>query len=234
MPPSRVPSLLTPHSRTAAQALAAAALLPGLAAAGVITDKAEFNAFPRTLITFETRGGGVPVNLPDGATLSMPPAEYTGVGLTFNPVVQWVNDAGADFEAAQAVGGSPEIGIAPFAGAGPFNLDFFAGNTRSVGLLVIWNNTAPAATAPTLRAFGAGNILLETVQLGPAYRDGTVGVADYGFLGLFNAQPILRLEIAGASAIYDDLILSPETIPAPGGGAVLVLAAAVLGPRRRR
>lgn len=222
-------------SRRATFALSAGsvALLAAAAPAGVITSRAVFDAFPRTTFTFNADGAGTPITLNAGADLLMPTATYTAQGLTFSPAVRWVNDDGTDFDAAQTIGGSPQVAIAPFVGAGAFNLNF-SGTVRSAGIFIIWNNTAQAPTAPTLRAFAAGNVLLETVQLSPANRAGAIGVADYGFLGLFNASPIVRLEITGASAIYDDLIISPEIVPAPGTAPIGLLGIALLAARRRR
>ena len=78
-----------------------------------ISDADFFESRPHTLITFENRGDGSPVphNDADFFSLEMPFDEYASQGFIFNPSISWGDDGNPDFKTAQAIGGSPRIGI---------------------------------------------------------------------------------------------------------------------------
>jgi hypothetical protein len=101
-----------------------------------------------------------PVILSNGSSREMPFGEYAALGFTFNPVIRWINDAGPDFDAAQAIGGSPEISI-PSGTKDDYFINFSV-PVRAFGFWVINNNTA--GVTPVFEAYGA-NGLIETVRL---------------------------------------------------------------------
>lgn len=207
----------------------AVAGLAWTAGAGVISDVSHFSSIPTTLVDFETNGGGSPVILAEGGTLLMPAGEYGALGITFSPQVHWVNDGSSDFDSAQAIGGSLDNAI-PSSAVNVFTLSFST-PVRSFGLWVVNNHNVDAA-GPIFEARDASNQLIESVQFNGGLIDGTVGVASYGFMGVWSATPIASVTITKQAAIFDDLRISPD-VPAPACGAVLG-AAGLWSLRRRR
>lgn len=199
-----------------------------LAHAGVISDASYFNPLPTTLIDFETDGLGSPVSLIEGQIMLMPAAEYASVGVTFSPQVYWVNDASGDFDSAQALGGSLDNAI-PSSAVNTFTINFSV-PVQAFGLWVVNNSTADP-NGPTFTARDGSNQVIESVQFNGALVDGTVGVASYGFMGIFSPTQISSVTITKQAAIFDDLRFS--TAPTPGALGVLGVAG-LLAKRRRR
>jgi hypothetical protein len=192
--------------------------------AGIILDADFFSGIPHTLVTFEADGSGNPVNLYNGETRPMPFDEYATLGFTFNPEIIWVNDKGVNFDAAQAIGGSPENSISAW------NNNFFINFSVPVQVFGFWVvNNNKARVTPVFEAYGA-NGLIETVRFEGAAIDGTIGIADYGFLGIVADEGITGIHTTKEATIFDNFMFS--AIPEPA--TILLLALGSLFLTRRR
>jgi hypothetical protein len=200
--------------------------------AAIIDSASFFQSIPHTLIDFETDGLGNPLSLIDGQSAVMPAAEYAAAGVTFVSAVRWVNDASPAFDAAQAIGGSPDHAI-PSAFVGNFAFTFSV-PVRAFGMWVINNDGADPA-GPSFLAYDANNVLIESVQFQGALIDGNVNdgntVATYGYMGIHADRDIARVEVRKVAATFDDLRFS--AVPAPGVAGLAGIAG-LLGLRRRR
>lgn len=233
------------RSFAALSAGAAFALLasPWTAEGAAIFDKSFFDGTNPTVIDFETTGAGASVDLIEGQSMPMPLDAYASLGVVFGTQVNWVNDGNGDFDAAQLIGGSPVVSI-PSA-----NIDYFEFNftvpVRAFGFFVVNNRTEDAA-GPTMTAYdGQGNVIHSVSFAADGFIQGSVGDADYGFMGIlshafapssergdsFDPSLIARVVITKEAAIFDDLIFSE--IPAPGT-LVGVLGFGAMALRRRR
>ncbi len=192
----------------------------------VILDADFFSTIPHTLVTFETDGSGLPVVLGQGASRSMPYDEYAALGFTFNPSIKWVNDASSDFDAAQAIGGSPEIGI-PSAASDDYFVHFSV-PVRAFGFWVI--NNSNIQEIPVFEAYGT-NGLIETVQFTGVAIDGTIGIAEYGFLGIVADQDITEIHTTKEATVFDNFMYS--AVPEPATICLLGLGGLALRRKRR-
>ncbi len=212
--------------------VASSLALASVASAGVISDTSYFNAFPTTLINFETDGVGTPITLIQAQSLAMPLGAYSNLGVTFVDQVNWVNDGTSAFDAAQTIGGSPVNSI-PSASVSSFRFDFTV-PIYAFGFFVI-NNAGVDPNGPRFVAKDSLGNVLDTAQFGAGFADGQITVgpttASYGFMGIFSNTPIARVEVTKQAAILDDLRFT--SVPTPGVGAVVGLAAAGLLRRRR-
>lgn len=211
----------------AASACAGAMMSAIPANAGIITDRAFFDDIESSLIDFETDGDANPISLPSAQSQTFSSMEYASQGVVFQTPVAWTNDGNGDFDAAQAIGGSPDIAI-PSSDYDSVELTFTE-PVRAFGLFIVNNNVV--GEAPTLTARDASGAVLETAVFGDIFRDGSIGIADYGFLGVFSDTPIASVEITKTAAIFDDFHMSP--VPGPGGLGLLGIAG-TLALRRRR
>ncbi len=193
--------------------------------AGIILEADFFSGIPHTLVTFETDGNGNPVILSNGDSRPMPFDEYAALGFTFNPVIEWVNDAGEGFDAAQAIGGSPEISV-PSATKDDYFINFSV-PVRAFGFWTVNNNTV--GITPVFEAYGA-NGLIETVSFEGDAIDGTIGRADYGFLGIVADEYITGIHTTKEATIFDNFMFS--SVPEPA--TLLLLGLGVLMLRRRK
>lgn len=185
------------------------------ASATVILDSDFFAGTTYSVITFETDGMGNKLNIPEGQSQSMPADEYAQYGFTFEPDISWVNDAGPAFDEAQAIGGSPEIGI-PAGNEDNFTINFFL-PVRAFGFWVI-NNSIPMYDEPypylTLEAYGAEGLIEKAAFKGDAI-DGVIGGStEYGFLGIASDQLITSVHVTKGAAMLDNFIFSPVPEPA--------------------
>ncbi|MBN2593162.1 MAG: PEP-CTERM sorting domain-containing protein [Sedimentisphaerales bacterium] len=201
------------------------------ASAIIITDSDFFSDKTHIVITFETDGLGNKLNIGWGQSQSMPSDEYAHYGFTFEPDISWVNDGGPAFDEAQAIGGSPEIGI-PTGNEDDFiiNMSF---PTRAFGFWVI-NNPDPPYDEPypylTLEAYGDDGLVEEAIFEGDAI-DGVIGSgAEYGFLGIASNQFITSIHVTKGATMLDNFTYSP--IPEPA--TVILLGLGFLALLRKR
>lgn len=211
-----------------AAASAAGIAVAGVAHGGIITDPGFFTPFAgqTTTITFDVNGAGGGVNLIEGASSAMPVNEYLSQGARFNQV-RWVNDGNASFDAAQSIIGLGPIAI-PSSQFNQFDIEFST-TVRAMGMWVI-NNTA-SASAPTFTAFNGSGQQIEATTFAGGFIDGTIGVAQYGFMGIVSDQAIARVRVTLDAAIFDNLMFAP--VPTPTGAGLFGLAALAWGRRRR-
>lgn len=194
-----------------------------------IDSRTFFDPYSPTTTLWEVDGAGVPVTLLEGETRNLPANEYASKGFTFSQNIAWVNDAGASFNGAQSLVGSPQNAI-PSAAFNTFDV-LFTNGTDAFGFVVI--NSTAATGVPTFTAYNAQNQIIETATWGPAFIDGTLGTAQYGFMGIYSPnQKIARVAISKQSAILDDFLFA--TVPTPGAAGILGAGLVVMGGRRRR
>ncbi len=215
-----------------AAALAAAA---SVAPAGLINDVSFFASMPTALINFETNGAGNPVTLIQGQTLVLPPTEYAAMGVTLTGTtgpVYWVNDGNAAFDAAQAIGATPNNSI-PSSLNNSFTITFSV-NVKAFGFFVA-NNRLVDPNGPVFVARDAGGNILETASFGAPFIDGTIStpntLADYGFMGIFSSTNIASVTVTKQHALLDDLRFS--SVPAPAGASLAFMALSLAARRRR-
>jgi hypothetical protein len=186
--------------------------------ADVLGDASYFNAIPHTLVTFEVDGSGNPVILFNGSSQSMPVNEYAGLGFTFNVPVSWVNDGGVSFDAAQAIGGSPENAIP--GGSNDFFRILFTNPVKAFGFWVVNNNTA--SPTPQFTALDELNQPIEQAVFQGALIDGSIGAADYGFMGISSTTPIHAVEILKQATIFDNFRFA--VVPEPASSVIFLVA----------
>ena len=177
-------------------------------AAEVIDDASYFEGFSMTIATFERDGGGNLVVLEEGESRHMPPDEYAALGFTFAPAIRWVNDADPEFDAAQAIGGSPPIAI-PGAGADDFVIEF-SEHVRAFGLWVVKNRLVDPP--PRFTAYDRNGDVVDSVVFTGDLVDGVLGIAEYGFMGIAGDVPIARVRIQKEAAIFDDLTFTLRVV----------------------
>jgi hypothetical protein len=227
-------------SLSVAVAVATLAVASAGVQAGVIDDADFFSSISHTLITFNTYANGDPVVLGQGEWCTMYYDEYidSGVWFDYEPYdyptnLSYVNDADANFDIAQGIGGSLQIAF-PSDAEDSFAMVFDDPNkpVRAFGFWVVNNNTEPNGV--TFTAKNASGDVLGTVSLEGSLIDGTLGSADYGFMGLYADEDIARVEITKEYALLDDLRFSEE-VPEPVTVGLLALGGlAVLRRRARR
>jgi hypothetical protein len=195
--------------------------------AGIILDADFFSGIPHTLVEFEKDGSGNPVILTNGDSRPMPSDEYAAFGFTFDPVIEWVNDASDAFDAAQAIGGSPEISI-PSATKDDYFINFSV-PVRAFGFWVI--NNSWVGVIPVFEAYGASG-LVETVRFEGDAIDGNIGRADYGFLGIVADEDITGIHTTKEATIFDNFMFS--SIPEPATLLLLFLGAVMMRRKQKQ
>ena len=200
------------------------------ASATLILDSDFFSGTTYMFITFETDGMGNKLNLVQGQSQSMPADEYAHYGFTFEPGISWVNDKSSAFDEAQAIGGSPEIGI-----PGALNDDFtinFSFPVRAFGFWVINNPDQSNEPYPdlTLQAFGADGLIEEAIFEGDAIDGVLEDRTEYGFLGIASDQFITSIHVTKGATTLDNFTYSP--IPEPA--TFLILGLGCLALLRKR
>ncbi len=192
--------------------------------AGTISDASFFSSLTHTVIDFETDGSGY-------ATSHMQTLwsdEYTALGVDFSDDLTYIDETETYFEAAQAIGGSLEMSI-PSPSEDAFSI-IFSTQVRAVGFWVVNNNTV--TEIPTFVAKNSSGGTIDTVTFTGGLIDGTIGIADYGFMGIWATEDIAQLDVTKDATLLDDLTFSPT--PEPATLAVLAIGAALLVRRRNR
>jgi hypothetical protein len=200
------------------------------AQAGPIYDASFFSSITHTLITFETDRAGNPLNIPETDTQILYSDEYSPQGVVFDRDIYWVNEDGNDFEAAQAIGGSPEISIPGPAVVMTDLIMSFNVPVKAFGLWVIDRNNKP--NVPSFQARNASGGVIETVTFQGAFVDRSVGIQDYGLMGIYAEQNIASVKISYDYTDFDNLMFSP--VPEPGCAVLLAAGAAAIMRRRTR
>ncbi len=204
------------------------AALSGVAGATPIDTRDFFNPYSPTITTWENDGSGVPVTLLEGESRNLPAAEYLSRGFMFSQPIAWVNDANGSFNGAQALVGTPNNAI-PSASFNTFDI-LFTDGTDAFGFVVV--NNISATVLPSFTAYDAQNQAIQTVTWGPSFIDGTLGVAQYGFMGIYSPDAkIARVSVIKQFAILDDFLFA--TVPTPGAAGILGLGLLTLGRRKR-
>ena len=212
------------------------------ASAMVILDPNFFSGTTHMVITFETDGMGNKLKIAEGQTKSMPSDEYAHYGFTFEPDISWVNATGFRFDEAQAIGGSPEIGISDW-DEDDFTINF-SFPVRAFGFWVINNPVQVDELYPylTLQAYGADGLIEEVTFEGDAIDDVIVsrdevgdgvyieGRIEYGFLGIASDQFITSIHVTKGATMLDNFTYSP--IPEPA--TFLLLGLGCLALLRKR
>jgi len=203
------------------------------ASATIITDSDFFSEITHMVITFETDGMGNKLNLGWGQAQSMPSDEYAYYGFTFEPDIMWVNNGSSAFDKAQAIGGSPEIGISTEFDDFIINMSF---PTRAFGFWVINDPAAENEPYPylTLQAYGVdGLIEIEEVTFEGDAIDGVIGSSvEYGFLGIDSDQFITSIHVTKGATMLDNFTYSP--IPEPATVILLGLGFLVILRKRHK
>lgn len=217
-------------ARAAIGAAAVLALIAGSAGAGVINDPDFFDDIPNETLDWSTDGSGQPIDLIDGQSLAMPANEYAAFGITFDPPIFWVNDGNPDFDAALLLmGDTSEISI-PSAAVDTFDVNF-QGIVKAFGFIVV-NNREADPNGPSFVARDAMGDIIGAASWGDPFILGSVGVADYGFMGFCTDVPIASITISKQAAIFGTFRYSP--VPAPSAALLLGIATPAALRRRRR
>jgi len=223
------------HRRTTQIAALAPALLAGAQARAdgmVITDPTFFDAIPHTLIDFETRHDGTPVDLPEGSILSMNFGEFSTLGVAIFGDPNWVNFTSDDLETVQGTYATLDNSLAMGAVSpgSPVGLNLFP-RVRSFGVFIMMD-----VSTPTLRPIfhiSRDETVIQSIVFEGDLVQGRVGDIEFGFLGFFDEEPFGAILMENFTRpAFDDLRFS--AFPAPGAGAAFGLLALGAGLRRRR
>jgi len=225
------------HRRTTQIAALAPALLAGAQARAdgmVITDPTFFDAIPHTLIDFETRHDGTPVDLPEGSILSMNFGEFSTLGVAIFGDPNWVNFTSDDLETVQGTYTTLDNSLAmlPVSPGSPVGIAFLKSfPVRSFGIFVMMDVSEPRPR-PTFH-FSRNEMVFETLVFEGDLVQGRIGDIEFGFVGFMDDEPFAAVLLENFTRpAFDDLRFS--AFPAPGAGAAFGLLALGAGLRRRR
>jgi len=219
--------------RCAATLTALVVCAPARAGGFIISDPAFFDAIPHTLIDFETRQDGTPLEIPEGDALSMANDAYNTLGVLIFGRPAWVNFTSDDIEAIQEQHASPKNSLALFAvSPGDFvGLDFVP-NIRSWGLFITLD-VSVERPRPRFEILDPLGEFVTDISFEGDLVQGRVGDIEYGFVGYTSDEPFGTILFENYTRpAFDDLRFS--AIPAPGGGAAFALLGLGALTRRRR
>jgi PEP-CTERM motif len=179
--------------------------------AAVLSGPEYFDTIPHTFVDFETDGGGTPVLLNEDSSQLMPSDEYAALGFTFNVGASWLNDGGSSTQQAQAIYGGG-INVMKFPYQNIFSISFST-PIDAFGFWLMKSNSS--VNNPLFEAYTYGsNGLIETAEFSGSLIDDSIGVIDYGFLGITTDQPIERIDITtNATLTLDNFMFVP--VPEP-------------------
>jgi len=212
----------------------ACAVAPAAVAGVVITDPAFFDAIPHTLIDFETRHDGTPVDLPEGSILSMNFGEFSTLGVAIFGDPNWVNFTSDDLETVQGTYATLDNSLAmlPVFPGDPVGLAFLTtGTVRAFSIFVMMDVSEPRPR-PEFDIF-SGDTFFTKLTFDESLVQGRVGDIEFGFVGYTSDEPFDAVVMHNFTRpAFDDLRFS--AFPAPGAGAAFALTALGAGLRRRR
>lgn len=211
--------------------------------ASPVFSRSAFEGVPTTYVDFETRGDGTPFNLNEGEVAPLDRNQFGHLGFAVDapdPLIG--NDPDPTVEAVLSLVGSLEHAIFLMGGSGSEVGFAFAGfQIRSVGISVIRNTSFLTGDLVALIYTQAGPgqpvSILEHAVYDSSFLQGQSGNIDYGFIGFTTDQPIIGFVFDFANQddnyiLYDDLVFSTQTVPAPSCG--LVISLGVLARSRRK
>jgi len=225
------------HRRTERLGSLALTLLAGAhshAAGMVITDPAFFDAIPHTLIDFETRSDGTPVDLAEGSRQSMRFGEYSPLGVAIFGDPNWVNFTSDDLEAVQGAYASLDnaLALGAVSPGSPVGIGFLTtGTVRAFSIFIMMSVSTPTPR-PEFDIF-SGDTFFTTIVFDESLVQGRVGDIEFGFVGYASEEPFDAVIMRNYTRpAFDDLRFS--AIPAPGAGAAFGLLGLGALARRRR
>jgi len=197
--------------------------------ASPINDASYFATLPHVLIDFDTYADGTPLGFPNDTVTNMSPVQYLSKGVLISLDFAWDSGAIPDFAAARAIGGSPLFDLMIF--SQPHRpVVTFTNDVSAFGFWVIADRSRSGLTR--FDAYDAHQQLIETVSFGPTFIDGTIGIAQFGFMGI--AAPGIHSVVVtssspsiGVYAVFDNLTFT--TVPEPSSPAMCSSALFTMG-----
>ena len=184
------------------------------ARAGIILETDFFSSIPHTLVTFQVDGSGNPVDVNDSPYWRfMPLDEYASLGFTFSPGLS----SGVAWVKVNDVDEMMPPGLAALDNHGDFNINFTV-PVRAFGFFV---GHATSYPTPAFEAYSVDGQLIETAYFEGDAIDQTVGLQDFGFLGIVSTEPITRIHVTGDIAGLDNFRYSQ--IPEPATVSLLLV-----------
>jgi PEP-CTERM motif-containing protein len=179
--------------------------------ATVLSGPEYFNTIPHAFVDFETDGSGATVLLGENSSRSMPSDEYATLGFTFDTGASWLNDGGSSTQQAQAIYGGG-INVMKFPYQNIFSI-YFSTPIDAFGFWLMKSNLS--VNNPLFEAYTYGsNGLIETAEFSGSLIDDSIGVIDYGFLGITTDQPITRIDITTNATLTLDNFMFVQ-VPEP-------------------
>lgn len=197
--------------------------------ASPINDASYFETLPHVLIDFDTYADGTPLGFPVDTVTTMSPVQYLSKGILLSYDFRWDSSAHPDFAAARAIGGSPLFDL--MIGSQPNQpVVTFTNDVSAFGFWVIARQLRSGLTR--FDAYDAHQQLIESVSFGPTFVDGTIGIAQFGFMGI--AAPGIHSVVVtssspslGVYAVFDNLTYT--TVPEPNTSAMCSSALFTIG-----
>jgi len=177
--------------------------------AGILSGPEYFDTIPHTFVDFETDGSGTPVLLAENSVRPMPLDEYAALGFTVDVDALWLRDAGPSATQARDTYGGGD-NVMKFPSYNIFSIEFST-PINAFGFWLMKSNLF--VNNPLFEAYG-DNGLIETAEFSGSLIDDSIGVIDYGFLGIATDQPITRIDITtNAILALDNFMFVP--VPEP-------------------